>query len=453
MKKFSRFISEAQDSLAVLQAKRLGLVSDGHAGWYDRKTGEFVAKTEGGKLKFYNQNQVIGRQDPPQDRSKANQSVSSLQSSSTPKTKSKPKIESLTIAFGRFNPPTVGHKVLMDAVAEVAGKDEYRIYPSRTNDKKKNPLDPDTKIAVMQKMFPEYAESIINDPNSKTIFDVLKQAYEEGFSTINIVVGSDRQSEFEKLANQYNGDLYEFSEINVLSAGDRDPDSDGVDGMSASKLRKAAAEKDFKTFKKGIPTTLNDKEVKELYNLIRTSMNLEEDYELWQIAPKYDWKNLREKYITNNIFRVGQLVENLNTGLIGKIIRRGTNYLICVTEDDMMFKPWIRDVSEVFEKEVPAKNLKRLVKKAVKRSDTNIDGFVDKEDKKTGPYGAFIPQLRNTPKNFKVNEWTDQSGVSADQREVGTDAFREYAMKMSDTTKIDNFNLKKFINKYKQRKK
>jgi hypothetical protein len=394
MKKFSKFITEAQDSLAVLQAKRLGLVSDGHAGWYDRKTGEFVAKTEGGKLKFYNQNQVIGRKDPPQDRTKANQSVSSLQSSSAPKTKT----ESLTIAFGRFNPPTIGHKVLLDAVAEVAGKDEYRIYPSRTNDKKKNPLDPDTKVAVMQKMFPEYAENIINDPNSKTIFDVLKQAHEEGFSAINIVVGSDRQSEFEKLANQYNGDLYEFSEINVLSAGDRDPDSEGVDGMSASKMRKAAAEKDFKTFKKGIPNTLTDKEIKELYNLVRTSMNLEEDYELWQIAPKYDWKNLREKYITNNIFKVGQFVENLNTGLVGKIIRRGTNYLICVTEDDIMFKPWIRDVAE-------------------------------------------------------VKEWTGQSGVPADQREVGTDAFREYAMRMSNTIKIDNFNVKKFINKYKQRKK
>ena len=449
MKKFSRFISEAQDSLAVLQAKRLGLVSDGHAGWYDRNTGEFVAKTEGGELKFYNQNQRIGSQDPPQDRTKANQQVSSLQSKSS----SKQKANYLTVAFGRFNPPTIGHKVLLDAVLEIAGKDEYRIYPSRTNDKKKNPLDPDTKIAVMQKMFPEYAENIINDPNSKTIFDVLKQAYEEGFSAINIVVGSDRQSEFEKLANQYNGDLYQFSEINVISAGERDPNSDDVTGMSASKMRKAAAEKDFNTFKKGIPNTLNSTEKKELYNLVRTSMNLEEDYELWQIAPKYDWKNLREKYITNNIFKVGQFVENLNTGLIGKIIRRGTNYLICVTEDDMMFKPWIKDVVEVFEREVPSKNLKSLVSKSVKRSDTNIDGFVNNDDKKTGPYGAFIPQLKNAPKNFKVNEWTDVSGVPADQREVGTDAFREYAMKMSDTKNISNFNIKNFINKYKQRKK
>ena len=449
MKNFSRFLSEAQDSLAVLQAKRLGLVSDGHAGWRDRKTGEFVAKTEDGKLKFYNQNQVVGQQDPPQKRTQRNQQVAATQNTQPTQKES----NSLTIAFGRFNPPTIGHQVLIDAVAEVAGDDEFRIYPSRTTDKKKNPLDPDTKIAVMQKMFPEYAENIIDDPNSKTIFDVLTQAHQEGFSTINIVVGSDRQSEFEKLANQYNGDLYEFSEINVLSAGDRDSDSDGVDGMSASKMRKAAAEKNFNDFKKGVPNTLSASEKKELYNLVRTSMNLDEDYELWEIAPKYDWKNLRENYISNNIFKIGKFVENLNTGLIGKIIRRGTNYLICVTEDNMMFKPWIKDVREVFEKEVPSKNLKKLVKKSVSRQDTNIDGFVNSDDKKVGPYGAFIPQSKNIPKNFKIKEWTNQSGVPADQREVGTDPFREYVMKMSNAKKIDNFNVKKFINKYKKKKK
>jgi hypothetical protein len=117
-----------------------------------------------------------------------------------------------------------------------------------------------------------------------------------------------------------------------------------------------------------------------------------------------------------------------------------------------MFKPWIRDVMEVFEKEVPSKNLKKLVKKAVNRQDTNIDGFVNSDDKEVGPYGAFIPQSKNIPKNFKIKEWTNQSGVPADQRKVGTDPLREYVMKMSNAKKIDNFNVKKFINKYKQKK-
>jgi hypothetical protein len=175
-------------------------------------------------------------------------------------------------------------------------------------------------------------------------------------------------------------------------------------------------------------------------------MNVEEGAEVWQVAPKYDWKNLRENYITKNIFRVGQLVENMNTGIIGKIIRRGTNYLICVTEDNIMFKSWIRDVTEVYEIENPSKGLKKLVKKAVKRMDTNIDGFVDNNDPKSGPYGAFIPQAKNTPKFFR-KEWTEVSGVPANQREVGTDAFRKYVMKMSDVNSIKNF-----INKYKAKK-
>jgi hypothetical protein len=78
-------------------------------------------------------------------------------------------------------------------------------------------------------------------------------------------------------------------------------------------------------------------------------MNIKEGWSLWEIAPKFDWKNLRENYVQEKIFTVGQLVENLNTGLVGRIIRRGTNYLICVTEDSIMFKSWIKDVMETYQ--------------------------------------------------------------------------------------------------------
>jgi phosphopantetheine adenylyltransferase len=394
MKSFSRFLSEAADSQAVMQAKRLGLTGDGHGGWYD-KNGEFTAKTVSGKLKFYNQNQVSGKQDPPQQRTPANQQPVATQTKA-PQQEQPPAEEpkedrgTLTVAFGRFNPPTTGHEKLLDKVAKVAGKGEYKIYPSRSNDKKKNPLDPDTKISIMRQMYPKHGERIVNDANSRTIFDVLKQAHADGYSGVNIVVGADRQVEFEKLATQYNGQLYDFKDLNVVSAGARDPEAEGVEGMSASKLRKAAAEGDFKTFRIGVPSSLDDKDAKQIYNTLRKSMGIEEGWNLWQIAPKFDWKNLRENYISGNVFNVNDLVENLNTGLIGKIIRRGTNYLICVTEDNIMFKSWIKDVSE----------------------------------------------------------WTEVSGVPANQREVGTDAFRKYAMKMAGTTNIRNF-----INKYKSKSK
>jgi len=116
--------------------------------------------------------------------------------------------------------------------------------------------------------------------------------------------------------------------------------------MSASKQRKAAAEGDFATFRKGVPSSLNNKQTRELYNNIRAAMNIKEGWNMWEIAPKFDWKGLRENFISDKIFRVGELVESVNTGLIGKIIRRGTNHLICVTEDKIMFKSWIKDVTE-----------------------------------------------------------------------------------------------------------
>lgn len=383
MKQFFKFLQEAVGSQAVQQATRMGLQSDGHGGWY--KDGEFVAKTVKGKLVFYNKRQSIGGKDPAQTPKEKNISDPNFVDPSiqqqaapvdpnaavdpnaqidpatgqpvqaapaAPPIPTPPPVEktkgTLTIAFGRFNPPTVGHQQLMDTVAGAAGEEDFLIVPSRSQDKKKNPLDADTKIAYMQKMFPQYAGNIVNDPNTRTIFDVLKKAHNDGYANVRIVGGADRVKEFDKLANNYNGSLYQFDGIEVVSAGDRDPDAEGIEGMSASKLRLAAAEGDFISFREGIPSTLNRKEALELFYNIRNSMGIKEGWDVWEIAPKLDQQTLRENYVIENVFKIGRIVENLNTGLIGKIIRRGTNYLICVTEDNIMFKSWIKDVSEAY---------------------------------------------------------------------------------------------------------
>ena len=372
MKSLALFLKEAaaSKSLAVQQATRLGYTSDGHGGWYD-KNGEFVAKTEGGKLKFYNKNQRPG-QDPPQNRSKSSERPVATQATASQASQAAPAqtqqgngngaangeepaapedLGTITISFGRFNPPTIGHQKLMNKARTVAGKDgTYRIYPSRTQEPKKNPLDPDAKISAMRQMYPDHGERIQNDAGARTIFDVLQKTNEEGYTKVNIVVGDDRKKEFEKLANAYNGQLYDFEDIGIISAGKRDPDGDGVEGMSASKMRLAAAENDFKMFQSGIPKTFDEKSAKQLFTTVRQGMKLKEGWNLWQIAPKFDWKNLRENYINQVIFKVGDLVENLNTGLVGRVIRRGTNYLICVTEDNIMFKSWTYDLSEYTEK-------------------------------------------------------------------------------------------------------
>ena len=177
----------------------------------------------------------------------------------------------------------------------------------------------------MRKMFPEYGEQIINDPGTKSIFDVLANADKDGYTNVNIVVGSDRQAEFDNLAQKYNGDLYQFDLIRVISAGVRDADAEGVEGMSASKMRKAVMDDDFKSFRKGTPKALDDGEAQTLFDAVRQGMNVKkskvkkESYSLWQIAPKFDQESLRENYVTGKIFRIGDIVENLNTGLVGKI--------------------------------------------------------------------------------------------------------------------------------------
>ena len=373
MKSFFQFLIEA--GTATQQAARLGLVGDGHGGWYDKTSGEFVAKTEKGVLKFYNKRQKVGQQDSPQTEKEKNlsQGTDAAPAQQEPVQQQVPTPEqqpaaqepqqpvatpppvpktkgTLTIAFGRFNPPTIGHQQLMDTAAAASQADggDYVIYPSRSQDKKKNPLDADTKISYMRRMFPGHSERIANDASNKTIFDVLKKAHNDGYTNVRIVGGSDRVKEFDKLANNYNGQLYAFDNIETVSAGDRDPDAKGVEGMSASRMRLAAAEGDFRKFREGLPPDFKRKDAQELFDNVRLSMNIKEGWNLWEIAPKFDWTNLRENYITDRIFQIGSLVENLNTGLVGRIIRRGTNYLICVTEDQIMFKSWIKDVTEAY---------------------------------------------------------------------------------------------------------
>ena len=364
MKSFFNFLSEARVSKAAEKAKKLGLSSDGSGGWVDRQ-GNVQARTVGGELVFNQkksptadreaaaQRGAAPEQQPQGRKVAGDEEGTEKEDKADGKEKSG---ETVTLVFGRFNPPTVGHEKLLQGAKAVSGTGELRIYPSRSEDPKKNPLDPDTKTNMMKKMFPDYEENIINDADVRTIFDALKIASEEGFSDVQIVVGSDRVSEFDSLAQKYNGQLYNFDNIETISAGDRDSEAEGVEGMSASKMRAAAADNDFEAFRQGVPTSLDDKTTRSLMNTVRKKMKVAtESWSLWEIAPKFDWRNLREHYVTGKIFNVNSIVENLNTGLIGKVIRRGTNYLICVTEDNIMFKSWVRDLKEYQEKDVPSK--------------------------------------------------------------------------------------------------
>ena len=407
MKSFFQFLNEAE-SQASMQAKKLNLKSDGHGSWMDTR-GNIVATTDKGKLVFIDRKKAKAQDDKPQQ-ARGAATPEAKPKKSAPQVDQKKKAatsdeadqasseqsEVLTVAFGRFNPPTVGHEKLLSAAKKASQGGDLKIYPSRTQDPKKNPLDPDMKVSYMKKMFPDYEESIINDDEMRSIFNVLVTASEQGYQNVNIVVGSDRQAEFENLATKYNGELYDFDQIRVISAGVRDADAEGVEGMSASKMRKAVMDDDYEAFRRGTPKSLDDGDTRALFDAVRAGMKMKKKKvaaEMWEIAPRYDQRGLRENYVKGIIYKLGDIVENLNTGLIGEIVRRGTNHLICVTKENYMFKSWIRDVMEA------------------------------------------------------VVNYPGPSGVDSDQRLVGTDAHRKYVMRMTGTTDIRNF-----INKFKAKK-
>ena len=383
MKSFLQFISEAETQ-ASSQAKNMGLSGDGHGDWYD-KQGKLVAKTVSGRLKFFG-NRNLGKKIEPQTLAKPK--------TETPKPEKSKEKKQLTVGFGRFNPPTIGHEKLMNSISKTAGKGgEYKIYPSRSQDSTKNPLNPTDKVEYMRKAFPDHAKSIVDDDKTRTIFDVLKSAYGKGYSTVNVVVGSDRVKEFENLANKYNGQLYNFDKINVVSAGERSADSKGVEGMSASKLRKAAMDGDFKTFRSGISKALDDKSAKNLFNTVQKSMKKVKS-EAWEFAPKLAFEGLRENYIAKKIFRIGDMVENINYGLIGKITRAGANYVIAVTEDNIMFKSWLKDLNEYTEVHMKS----RMRDKIHPNTLVGTDGYRDNLINMTPGQYPLINKIRQSLK-------------------------------------------------------
>ena len=384
MKSFGQFLFEAVKTAASTEAKMKGLKGDGHGGWYDAK-GNFVAKTVNGKLQFTGGGGKAAPEEPttqqaptpePQPTQAAPQAQAAPMqaqpqpeeptvkdgkapeqgdpASQTAEIMGAPSSESAVVVFGRFNPPTIGHEKLLKSANDEAARvgSDLRIYPSRTVDAKKNPLQPGTKIEYMQKMFPDYGEMIKDDPNAKTIFDVLKACENVGYKSVTIVVGQDRLAEFQGLAQKYNGELYNFEEIKVISAGARDPDAEGLEGMSASKMRDAAAKDDFKAFAKGIPN-IGNMEKKNLYNILQKSMGVKKTElakeDTWQHAPKLDPFGLRVAYLNEEIFKVGSLVENVNTGVRGRITRRCSNHVIVQTPEHTMFKAWLKDLTEAYD--------------------------------------------------------------------------------------------------------
>lgn len=174
------------------------------------------------------------------------------------------------ITFGRLNPPTVGHEKLVNKVRKVARltKGQPLIFLSHSQDPKKNPLDYNTKLKISKNSF----GNIVQRSNSNTIIKVM-QELEKKYKEVVLVVGSDRVKEFDTLLQKYNGKDYTFDNIKIVSAGQRDPDADGVEGMSASKMRELAKDEDLAQFTKGLPLKVQ-RQAKNIMNSVRKGMKL-----------------------------------------------------------------------------------------------------------------------------------------------------------------------------------
>lgn len=357
MKTFRQFITEARTP-AGKEAEKKGFVHAGK-GYYTDAKGNVVAKSERGGQKLVS----ISKED--KKKLKAGQplmgpaSVADLQNIPQPQSQSQPATAdqspqalehgdgpAVVITFGRFNPPSIGHENLINAVQEQAEEleAEYRIYPSRTSDKKQNPLDFKTKYNILQHIFPEHAENIINDSeNGDNIYDILTSLHDEGYHHVVIVCGDENVQKYEKIAQKYNGSVYDFYGVEVVGAGMTDPDNDKTQGITSSMMRKSALENDYETFKQGLPGNVSKMECRAIYRQVRNALNLKE--ELWKIAPNLDIDNLREEYYQGNIFNLGERVQDIVTGISGKIVTRGSGYVIFVDEQRKIHRTWIKDLS------------------------------------------------------------------------------------------------------------
>lgn len=257
--------------------------------------------------------------------------------------------------FGRFNPPTIGHGKVMDTLATKSGKADYKVYLSQSSDPKKNPLSYTDKIKWVRKMFPKHARNVILDKKVKSVFDLAVALYDQGYRKVTMVVGADRVTEFATLLKKYNGEkarhgFYNFQTINVISAGDRDPDAEGVEGMSASKQRANASKNDFVSFSQGVPKNVSNSDARKLFNDIRKGMGLKEETEFKNHVELEPVSETRERYVQGELFNVGDTVVISESEEVGTVDVLGANYVI-IEMNGVKKRKWIHDV-ELLEKAV-----------------------------------------------------------------------------------------------------
>ena len=280
--------------------------------------------------------------------------------------------------FGRMNPPTIGHGKVFDELAKKSGKNDYKVFLSQVSKEKKDPLSYSDKVNHVRKMFPIHGRSIIINKGVRTAFDAIVELYDQGYRKVNMVVGSDRVREFDTILKKYNGvkgrhGFYNFESINVVSAGERDPDAEGVTGMSASKQRANAKENNYTAFSQGVPSRMSDKDTRKLFNDVRKGMGLTEEKKFKRHVDLGKLNEMRENYVKGGLYEIGDTVVIKSTEEVGVVSVLGSNYVVVETKDKKLRK-WLQDIEIVEKSLTPAEIKKRdEIKKAMERDNPNMD--------------------------------------------------------------------------------
>ena len=345
----------------------------------------------------------------------------------------------VVMAFGRMNPPTIGHLKLADKVKSVAGSNPYRIYLSQTTGPK-DPLPFPKKVAYAKKSFgSKHAKSIMADKSVKTFIQAATKLNEEGYTQLIMVAVIDRIQEFQRLLDTYNGKpdkqgkvVCDFPDgVKVVSSGERDPDSaDPTEAISASVMRKAAQDGDFDTFKKGSP--LKEPDAKKMYLDVRKFMGVREEREMGD-----DYDSLRDAYLTGKIWNVGESVETEHG--TGEVVRKGTNYISYMVEGGKVYKSWLTDIAERnYKKEyanyqgTPEQIARRSSRNKARRAmgDKVVKGM-DVGHKDNNP-------LNNDPKNLRMEKPSDNRREPRLREEDELDEMSWYKVALAKISQLNH---------------
>jgi nicotinic acid mononucleotide adenylyltransferase len=312
--------------------------------------------------------------------------------------------KTVVFVFGRFNPPTSGHELLFKMVKKIAmqNKADHVIYASRTQDKKKNPLPVDRKMHYLKMMFKGF-NFVAANPQERSFIEAATHLNKK-YKNIIMVAGSDRVAEYERILNRYNGQNFKFDTIQVVSAGERDPDSDTASGMSASKMRQFAEKGNFMQFKRGLPNSVRDIDARLLMNELRQAMGLDAIKE----EVKFSIDTLRDKYFKGEIYHIGDIVES--NGAQYEIIDRGSNYVTVVNDEGKLSRKWIQDIKVIgslVEQDINVNRLsyKGFVPQNIQKKINIVESFKKTLSDKTitDPLG-ILNALKLTDSYMKMNE-------------------------------------------------